>query len=155
MAVKGYLIDANHIGAWEMKQPTFMARLNQKPPECLIFISVVTLGEVEWGLLTTTTTNAARRKEWRKFVDRELRHYHLDLTLSMSATYADILNRLWLANPPVRGVETDAHLLSMGVDVNDVWLVAVALERGLTVLTEDKMTAIRAVVPEVAFDCWK
>ena len=33
--------------------------------------------------------------------------------------------------------------MSLGVDINDVWMVATASERNLTVLTQDKMACIR------------
>ncbi|HUP58848.1 MAG TPA: PIN domain-containing protein [Thermoanaerobaculia bacterium] len=153
--MRGYLIDANHIGAWEKASAAFMVRLNQKPPERLIFISVVTLGELEWGLSTTTTTDSERRKQGRAFIDQELRPYALDLTVTTSGTYAEILRRIWHAHPPANSrVRTEAHLLSLGVDINDVWMVAAASERGLTVLTEDKMSVIRAAAPHVEFECW-
>lgn len=154
--MRGYLIDANHIGVWETATPAFMAHLNLKAPECLIFISVVTLGEVEWGLSTTTTTDPERRKQFRSFIERELRPHALDLTITTSGTYAEILTRIWQEHPPASaGMRTDAHLLSLGVDINDVWMVAAASDRGLTVLTEDKMAVIRTAAPDVDFECWK
>jgi predicted nucleic acid-binding protein len=154
--VRGYLIDANHIGAWENASPAFMQHLNTKPPQCLIFLSVVTLGEIEWGLSTTIETDPQRRKQFRAFIDRELRPHALDLTVTTSRAYSQILARIWQEHPPTKvGTRTDAHLLSLGVDINDVWMVAAAWDRGLTVLTEDKMVVIRAAAPDVDFECWE
>jgi predicted nucleic acid-binding protein len=69
--------------------------------------------------------------------------------------YAQIIERIWKNYPPANPtVRTDQHLVSLGVDMNDVWIVASAWERGLTLLTSDKMTCIRRVVPEVEMECW-
>lgn len=155
VSVRGYLVDANHVTAWETANATFMAKLNQKPPECLIYVSAITFGEIQWGLAVTTSTDTARRKQFDAFVARELWHFVLDVSAPVALAYADILARLWRAHPPAKAdTKTDAHLVSLGVDVNDVWLVATAKERNLTVLTQDKMTHVRGVVPEVTFECW-
>jgi predicted nucleic acid-binding protein len=42
----------------------------------------------------------------------------------------------------------------LGVDINDVWICAVAWEHGLTLLTQDKMKQIRSVVPEINVESW-
>ena len=43
---------------------------------------------------------------------------------------------------------------ALGVDVNDIWIAAVAVERNLVLLTEDRMDVIRVCVPEIRFDNW-
>jgi predicted nucleic acid-binding protein len=47
-------------------------------------------------------------------------------------------------------------LIQQGVDINDVWIFATAWTHNLTLLTQDGMGAIRAVVPdeEVAVEDW-
>jgi predicted nucleic acid-binding protein len=46
-------------------------------------------------------------------------------------------------------------LSDLGVDVNDVWIVAVAWEHNLTLLTNDRMPVLREVVGnDVEFDSW-
>lgn len=57
--------------------------------------------------------------------------------------------------PPPPKKRTERHLLDLGVDINDVWAVAVAWEHGLIFVTEDKMACIReAVGSDVQFECW-
>ena len=41
-----------------------------------------------------------------------------------------------------------------GVDINDMWTVAVALEHGLVLITRDKLTKVRAVMPELKVENW-
>jgi predicted nucleic acid-binding protein len=155
VSVRGYLVDANHVTAWETASTAFMAKLGQKPPACLIYVSAITFGEIQWGLAVTTSTDTARRKQFETFVARELWPFVLDVSGPVATAYADILGRLWRKHPPAKtDTKTDAHLVSLGVDINDVWLVATAKERNLTVLTQDKMAHIRDVVPEVTFESW-
>src|SRR5436305_8957181 len=134
MAVRGYLVDLNHITAWGNRHPGFIARLNEKPPECLLFASTITLGELEWGQEITVSTDPERRRKYREFVAREVRPHALDVTVTVSLEYAEVLARVWRRHPPPNmKTGTEAHLLSLGIDVNDVWLVATAKERNLTV----------------------
>jgi predicted nucleic acid-binding protein len=153
--VRGYLIDVNHVTAWEKANPLFMDRLSLKPPECLIFVSAATLAELVWGNAITTTTDSERRKQFKAFVMQELWPYRLGITGTTSLEYAEILERVWRKTPPkTANTRTDHRLLELGVDINDVWMVATAMERNLTLLTQDKMTHIREVVPEVVFEDW-
>ena len=52
------------------------------------------------------------------------------------------------------GTDTQKHLSALGVDVNDVWIAAVALEHGLTLLTTDRMETIRNCVPDLKVENW-
>ena len=73
----------------------------------------------------------------------------------MASSYAEIMGRIWKAYPPAsRKTSTDEHLLSKGVDINDVWVVAVAKHYRMTLLTEDGMKVLREVVPEITFENW-
>jgi len=153
--VRGYLIDANHVSAYHRQESTFMARLRKVTPDTLIRVCAVTLGEIEAGLLMTDTTNQQRRDEYLSFVIEELLPYCLDITQTTRFTYAEIMARLFRANPPAKSdLRTDVHLASLGVDINDVWICAVAWEHGLTLLTQDKMKQIRSVVPEINVESW-
>jgi predicted nucleic acid-binding protein len=95
-----------------------------------------------------------KRAACRRFIDENLDYFHpIDETTRDS--YAFIMERIWRAHPPPNTrTDTQKHLSEQGVDVNDVWIAAVALERGLTLLTEDRMATIRACVPELLFGNW-
>jgi predicted nucleic acid-binding protein len=152
--VKGYLLDTNHVGAWQRKQPGFMARLAATDPSHLPRVCTITMGELEFGNRVTSTTDQIRRDEFNTFVVRELAPFALNLTVNTSRYYGQVLDRIWRDRPPNPHQRTDAHLVSLGVDINDVWLMALAWEHGLVLLTQDAMTVLRKNVPEVSIECW-
>jgi predicted nucleic acid-binding protein len=152
--VKGYLLDTNHVNAWENETPSFVHRLEQIPLDSKIFVCAITVGELEGGHRITKTTNQTRRDEFTAFVVKHLHPNTIPLTLATRTYYAEILARIWDKHRPPPGRRTERHLVELGVDVNDVWTVAVAWEHNLTLLTSDAMTVIRGVVPEVAYENW-
>ncbi len=114
----------------------------------------VSLAEVEWGLRTTNTTDAQRRARCRRFIEDNALEFVQPIQTTTRDTYAEIMERIWRAHPPAIGQKTQRHLSDLGVDVNDVWIAAVALEHGLTLLTADRMDTIRNCVLEVVIDNW-
>lgn len=131
----------------------FAERLRTTPPEYLMWISAIALGEIQFGL-SNPTTDVLRRREFAQFIARVVRPQVKEITGSTCFYYAQILRRLWDKYPLPSDRPKEAHLVTLGVDINDVWIVASAWEYGLTLLTQDKMLRIREVVPEVAFECW-
>ena len=154
MSVTGYLLDANHAHAWERGESNFIKRYENVHPLSLVRVCTITLGEMESGFRMTADQDPARRSQCRAFMDRELRKFALDVTVQTSLAYADIMERIWNKHKPQKGVKTERHLVDKGVDINDVWIVAVALERGFTLLTTDSMAVIRDVVSDVQFENW-
>ncbi len=151
----GYLLDTNHVSAWEERNERFMARLRTVPPENVIWVCPITLGELEWGLRITQSTDQHRRQIARAFINREVLSFVQDVTLHTRESYALIMERIFQKHPPAKaGIKTQAHLSQLSVDVNDVWIAAVALEHGLMLLTEDEMRCIRECVPELRVDNW-
>mgnify|MGYP003580169682 CR=1 FL=1 len=131
-------------------------RLRSIPPESLIRVCTITLGEVEAGHLINPTTDQDPRNEIERLLNEELLGYELEISASTRFDYAFILSRIWQLHPPgSKKTGTEEHLRRLGVDINDVWVVAVAREHNLTLVTQDSMSCIReAVGPEVRFECW-
>lgn len=103
----------------------------------------------------TVTTDANRREECRRFIEDEVSDFVHPIDVTTRDSYAEILHRIWSQHPPAnRHVDTQKHLSSLAVDVNDVWIAAVAVEHGLTLLTADHMTTITECVPELLVDNW-
>ena len=151
----GYLLDTNHIDAWERQDPAFMGRLRDVPPENIIWVCPISLGEVEWGLRITATTDTERRAACRRFIEEQALEFVREIGVTTRDSYAEIMERIWRIHPPAGGrIDTQQHLSRLGVDVNDVWIAAVALEHNLILLTEDAMACIREVSPDLRFDCW-
>ena len=155
--MRGYLLDVNHIEAHFRKHPPFMERYRLVPHDAQWRICSTTLGEIEAGHEMSSSTNQQRRDDYAAFIIEEYLHNALDVTASTRGYYASIVGRIWKKHPPSasKDTRTERHLVDLGIDVNDVWLVSAAWEHGLTVLTRDAMSCIReAVGSDVQFDCW-
>lgn len=151
----GYLLDTNHIEAWEREDPLFVANSRKEPPENILWVCPVSLGEIEWGLRITSTTDSGRRSDCRKFIERSVLKFVWSIETTTRHAYAEIMEEIWRRHPPPSGKnDTQQHLSLFGVDVNDVWIAAVALEHNLTLLTRDKMKTIRACVPHLKTGNW-
>lgn len=126
-----------------------------RPPENIVWVCPISLAEIECGLRITNTTDAQRRAQCRRFIEDNALDFVRPIETTTRDSYADIMERIWRAHPPANArIETQRHLSDLGVDVNDVWIAAVALEHGLTLLTTDRMDRIRNCVPEVVIDNW-
>jgi len=154
--LRGYLLDVNHVGPFTREEPGIMAKARATPAHHLIWISTIALGEIEASHRgMTETTDESKRSEYIRLLNQKLEPFKLSVSEFTPACYGEIMGRIWQQHPPSPKVETEKHLSNLGVDINDVWAVAMAWEHGLTFLTTDKMACIReAVLGEVEFDCW-
>jgi len=150
----GYLLDTNHVCQLAIGRQSITLRLAALPANTAIYASTITLGEIEAGHEMTTTTNQRKRNSVIQFVNGVFVPNALPVSHSTGVYYGKIIGRIWRSTKPQPRTTTDKHLVSLNVDVNDVWIVALAWEHGLTLLTTDKMTCIKSVVPEVTWDNW-
>lgn len=156
-----YLIDLNHVGPFIRQEPGIMAIARTTPHECLVWICGITLGEIEAGNRgMTQTTNEAERTNYIRLVKQTFESLRIDTSEFTSECYGEIMGRIWQNHPPSPKVKTEQHLLNLGVDINDVWTVAIAWEHRLTLLTSDGMACIKEALKEeiekgeVGFDSW-
>ena len=132
-----------------------MEHFRNSPPENIVWVCPISLAEIEWGLRTTITTDAQRRARCRQFIEEYVLNFVREIGVTTRDSYAHIMELIWQAHPPAdAGVRTQRHLSELGVDVNDIWIAAVALEHGLTLLTEDRMDTIRNCVADVNIENW-
>jgi len=147
-------MDTNHVAAWEGENQSLFTKLQSLPKNTLIFTSAVTLGEIYAGH-EMTGGDAQRRHKVRQFLSIFVIPYAVSISANTESYYGQIIGRIWKSNPPPKpNIATDAHLVSLGVNINDAWIVASAWEHGLILLTADKMAVIKAVVPEVQWQNW-
>ncbi len=152
--MNGYLLDTNHVVAWETEKAVLLAKLKSLPPKTLVCTSSITLGEISAGH-EMTTGDPKRRHEVRAWLNIYVIPYVVDVRHATAHYYGQIIGRIWKRTAPAKAsISTDAHLVSQGVNINDVWIVACAWEHGLTLLTTDKMDCIRQVVSEVTWGNW-
>lgn len=151
----GYLLDTNHISAWEEQNPILLGRFRAKPAENIVWVCPISLGEIECGMRITPDANPARRAACRRFIEENVLHFVREIGITTRDSYAQIMERIWNAHRPAHGgISTQQHLSTHGVDVNDVWIAAVAIEHGLILLTTDAMTTIRNCVPDLDVQNW-
>lgn len=152
--MNGYLMDTNHVTAWEAQVPALVAKLQALPANTRVCTCAITLGEIAQGH-EMTNGDLQRRHQVKQFLNIWVNPYVVKLSDTTGAYYGQIIGRIWKRTSPAsKKISTDEHLVKQGVNINDVWIVACAWEHGLTLLTTDGMTAIRNVTPEVTFDNW-
>jgi len=154
--VEGYLFDTNHVSALFNKKSSILAKLKLLAPNTQIRACTITLGEIEAGHGMTKTTNQRRRDEYTAFVNETFFPNALSISTSTGRYYAKIIERIWNKHPKPTQLSTERHLVDLGVDINDVWIAAVAWEHGLALVTNDKMFCIKEVITkeEVEFENW-
>ena len=157
----GYLLDTNHVGAWFDKTPAFLSRLNAARPEDLFFICSISLGEIEASYFITErdldVARAFARFVREKFLSgQDGNNFVLCIDERSRERYAEVVSRIWKRNPPPPSGRrrTEAHLVGLGVDINDVWIFSTAWMHRLILLTTDRMDPIRSAVPEVRVENW-
>lgn len=119
-----------------------------------IMISVVTPAEVEYGLRIAPKIDASRQESVRN----AMRQYALvtSITTHTVEFYAEIRSKLFLDKSPIdaRGrlkIRWPEDLVdrttgkSMGVQENDIWIAAQAMEMDLVWATADKMDRIASL----------
>jgi predicted nucleic acid-binding protein len=147
-------MDTNHVTAWEAQNAKLLAKLNSLPQKTLVVTSAITLGEISAGH-EMTPGDPKRRHQVKTFLNIYAVPYVVPISNYTEPSYGQIMGRIWKKWPPAKSsTSTDYHLASLSVNINDVWVVACAWERGLILLTTDNMTSIKAVVSEVTWDNW-
>jgi predicted nucleic acid-binding protein len=149
-------MDTNHVTAWEARKPTLIAKVEALPTTDLIYTCAITLGEIAAGH-EMTSGDQQRRHQVQQFLNIYLLPKVIEISHYTERYYGQIMGRIWKKHSPARAsISSDKHLVDLGINMNDVWIVACAWERGLILLTSDSMTVIRGVVTskEVSFENW-
>lgn len=161
----GYLLDTNilsYLGypAGDPCRQRVEERLAALEKDAVVCMSAVSWGEFEYGWRCCKTEHIREddRKEMARF-------YTLKISKSTGSAYAELKSRLFdkfsqKETRKKRRVEQLADPetgLSLGVDENDVWITAQAIEHKLILVSHDKMDHIRAVAIQaglIGFDDW-
>lgn len=158
-----YLLDTNILSYWYDSTPDVsgrvksthanvvhnVARVRTPDPQTdyvsRLFVSVVTLGEVEYGHQSATTPDPVKQAEYTKFI-REQCPGSLDITQHVAEEYGRM--RGWLFNTcspkKMRTKAKRAEQLvfpatgqELGIDENDLWIAAQAMTHKLVLVTHD------------------
>lgn len=126
------------------------ASLEHKPR---LWVSVISLGEIEYGHRAQKGDFAEKQQAFMRFVGQQL-PVELDLTQDAVTAYGEIRSRLFDKYAPVdkrrKGMRPEQltdpiSSLTLQIQENDLWLCAQAVGHGMVLVTNDKMRAIREV----------
>lgn len=162
--MRDFLVDTQTVRYWYDKDCRFhaavvgnieqlaqrAASLEYKPK---LLVSVITLGEIEFGHRVTATPNASAQAEYAKFVSGQL-PARLELSEETAGAYGELRARLFnryapgdQRKPKMRPEQltSPATALALQIQENDLWLAAQALAHGTVLVTNDRMTPITTV----------
>ncbi|UCE58409.1 MAG: PIN domain-containing protein [Phycisphaerales bacterium] len=162
----GYLLDTNIVKYWHdtrcPEHGLVAARVEQLDERAPLYVSVITLGEIEFGHRAESPITTESQREFSSFVSERLpdrlkvdRHsvsHYGDLRARLFEKYAPIGKRAKVKRPEQLIDPVTAKTL--GIQENDLWIAAQALERNLVLVTHDKMDHIRKVASELRIEDW-
>ncbi len=161
--MNGYLLDTNIVSHYFSKHVHVLAKITSLPDRDLLFISAITLGEIAFGHAITQSTNPEKRAEFERFVRDEFTGTAvLAITRHTMSYYGDIKAALFTKSPPRGKKENHPERCidrvtgaELGIDENDLWIAAQAIERNLVLVTNDEMLKIReAAAPLLDVEDW-
>lgn len=127
-----------------------VASLEIKPK---LLVSVVTVGEIEFGHRVALTPDLAAQAGYIKFIEEELPSY-LELSSDAAIAYGDLRTRLFnkyapneKRKPKMRPEQLVDPVTAKELQIqeNDLWLCAQAVAHDMIFVTNDRMNAIRDV----------
>ena len=161
----GYLLDTNIVAYWfDERRPQHdrvVHHIQELPETTPLMISAITLGEIEFGLQVAQDATPDQ-EALRTFINDNLpmvlnitkatRTYYGSLRASVFEKYAPNVKRRRGLRPeqlidPVTSQE-------LGIQENDLWIAAQALEYNLVFVTNDKMERIRDACAELQMANW-
>ena len=122
-------------------------------PKPKLLVSVVTLGEIDFGHRVQPGDHTMHNAERLRFVHEQLPE-SLEVLRDAVEAYGELRMRLFnkyapgdLRKPKMRPEQlvAPAPSLSLKIQENDLWLCAQAVGHGLVLVTNDRMREIRAV----------
>lgn len=157
--MEGYLLDTNILNyLYSDRTPQHTAVRNHYmalPSGAPVYISAITLGEIEFGHRCVSDSETLVQHHFNAFVSNcfplvlpvrgSTRHWYGRLRARLFSEFAPRTQKRpkWPEDliDPVSARE-------LGIQENDLWLVAQALERDLVFVTNDRMSRIRQVAPQ-------
>ena len=164
--MQGYLLDTNIVSYWydesRPQHERVKQRIEELPQETPLMISAITLGEIEYGLWVVLEDNATWQEAFREFVDRRLPMV-LGISKTTCTSYGMLRARLFEKYAPrerrrraLRPEQLIDPVTSreLGIQENDLWLGAQALEFNLVLASNDAMERIRDTCNELQVENW-
>lgn len=168
--MRGYLLDTNTIRYWfdgeSGRFPSVKVRADARAADSPLYVSAITIGEIEFGHAFNPAGAGAERDDFVALVRKQLPQI-LQVSKHTAEPYGRIRATLAKRFPPRGGWTKKVKAEQMydpiaarelGIDENDLWIVAQAVERNLVLVTSDRMNRIREAVcepsPGLRFEDW-
>lgn len=166
--MEAYLLDTNAASAlWDEQCPCHeQARdcLEQLGRNGVIYISRIVAAEVFYGHKLFLASDERRRKiieeklaafELVKEIGRHTVDPYASIRAKLFTQYGtrDAKNQMKRKRPEQLLDATTATTLQ--IQENDLWTAAIALEHNMILISDDRMTAICSVEPELRLQTWK
>jgi predicted nucleic acid-binding protein len=166
--MQGYLLDTNIIRSWfdagqGAKHEAVCRRIEGLPAEAPLRTSAIVVGEIEYGYRCAPEHKRAALEKLDQLIRRGLPMI-VEVTRATAETYGDLRARLFEKFAPKtarRGLRPEQlsdplTALALGIQENDLWIAAQAIERHFILVTNDQMRRIREIAPEpeLAVEDW-
>ena len=161
--MKGYLLDTNILNYFFRKESGVHEIISGLPYETPINISVITLGEMEFGHKVESPKNQLPIQIQYKHFTANYFPYPINITSSTAIHYGEIRANLFEKYIPkkekkkLRPEQLVDPVTSQTLQIqeNDIWIAAQALERNLILVSHDKgMKRIKELMPELQLEDW-
>lgn len=159
-----YLLDTNTICNWfdgdAGRFPAVRIIADTRAADSPLYVSAITLGEIEYGHANKPAGAGVKRENFLAFIRNQLPQI-LPVSKHTAEPYGRIRAKLVERFPPKGGwsrkirpekLYDPVAARELGIDENDLWIVAQAVERNFVLVTSDKMTRIREAVCELYAD---
>lgn len=130
-----------------------------------IFISRVAIAEIQYGIAVNPTLDALVKKQMevgiKAFQVKEIGEH-------TTPEYAQIRAELFIQKAPRhgsgkirRGLRPESFTalmptaLELGIQENDLWMAAMAVERKMKLISGDKMNQLKSVFPSLDLENWQ
>lgn len=167
--MKVYLLDTNAASAlWdegdEHHDDALEFATNAGASGDVIYVSRITIGEIEYGYELYTSKEPARRRK----AEANMRAFTLirDTDKGTTAPYAKIRAELYRQKAPrkpsghIKNVRPERLIdkttgQELGIQENDLWIAAIAVEYNMILVTDDRMRHIQEAAPDLKILKWK
>lgn len=122
-----------------------------------LLVSVITLGEIEYGHRVNFPSDPNAQTEYLRFIDEELPD-RWEVYMDAVAAYGELRSRLFnkyaprgKRTPKMRPEQLTDPITSreLGIQENDLWLCAQAIGHDMVLVTNDAMRQIREVSKDI------
>ncbi|MCI0489754.1 MAG: PIN domain-containing protein [Blastocatellia bacterium] len=162
-----YLLDTNAASAfWDGYNPyhqDMVDFIQDIGGEHYVYVSRVVVAEIEYGHKVYLSADSNRRevieKAMKVFKIREIgRHTtapYSDIRAALFKRFGRVDSKGKLKKQWPEDLVDRTTSKELGIQENDLWMAAIAVEYNMVLVTEDKMTRIKEVEPRLRCAAWR